>query len=63
MTKSTESCDACKETKTAMSEIAEKIQKTTNGVIKLATIDADQNPTLAEKIQGLNFYSGMHLRG
>ena len=54
VTKSTESCDACKETKTAMSEIAEKIQETTNGVIKLATIDADQNPILAEKIQGLN---------
>ena len=55
VTKSTESCDACKETKTAMTEIAENIQETTNGAIKLATIDADQNPILAEKIQGLNF--------
>ena len=55
VTKSTESCDACEMTKTAMSEMAEKIQDATNGAIKLATIDADQNPTLAEKLQGWIF--------
>ena len=55
VTKSTESCDTCKLTKTAMSEMAENIQGTTNGDIKLATIDADENPILGEKLQGIIF--------
>ena len=38
-----------------MSKMAENIQDTTNGAIKLATIDADQNPTLADKLQGSFF--------
>ena len=57
VTKSTESCDACKLTKTAMSKMAENIQDTTSGAIKLATIDADQNPTLADKLQGSFFFN------
>ena len=38
-----------------MSEMAENIQGTTNGGIKLATIDADKNPILGEKLQGMIF--------
>ena len=60
VTKSTESCDTCKLTKTAMSEMAENIQGTTNGDIKLATIDADENPILGEKLQGKIF--DMHFK-
>ena len=40
--------------------MAENIQGTTNGDIKLATIDADENPILGEKLQGKIF--DMHFK-
>ena len=52
VTKSTESCDACKLTKTAMTEMAADIKDATGGAIKLATVDADLNPDLASKLEG-----------
>ena len=55
VTKSTESCDACKATKTAMNEMAADIKDSTNGAIKLATVDADLNPALAAKLEGKIF--------
>ena len=55
VTKSTETCDACKATKTAMSEMAADIKDSTNGAIKLATVDADLNPALAAKLEGKIF--------
>ena len=55
VTKSTETCDACKATKTAMNEMAADIKDSTNGAIKLATVDADLNPALAAKLEGKFF--------
>ena len=52
VTKSTESCDACKLTKTAMTEMAADIKDATGGLIKLATVNADLNPGLASKLEG-----------
>ena len=52
VTKSAESCDACKLTKTAMTEMAADIKDATGGAIKLATVNADLNPSLASKLEG-----------